>query len=97
MEGLASLRNQNIGDRLDHGKRQRSPSGYTSTHAHEKGDEEGDDDDDVFDVDVSDDDAVFYDDDNNFGEKKKKTNKGTSSKGKSGMSKFSKSTSKKKK
>ena len=97
VEGLAALRNLNIGDRYVLGKRQRSPSGYTSTHAHEKGDEEGDDDDDVIDIDGSDDDAVLDDDDNSFGEKKKKTNKGTSSKGKSDMSTFSNSKSKKKK
>jgi hypothetical protein len=85
VEGLAALRN--IGDRLDHGKRQRSPSGDKSTHAHEKGDDEGDDDDDVINVDSSDDDEVD-DDDVGFDrqKKKKKTNKGTSGKGKSGKS-----------
>ena len=82
-KGLAALRHPDSGDRYVLGKRQRSPSGDKSTHAHEKGDEEGDDNDDIIyidslDVDEVDDDDVGFD-----RKRKKKTNKGTSGKGKS--------------
>ena len=95
VEGLAALRNNH--DIGDHGlgKRQRSPSGDTSTLAHEKGDE-GNDDDEVINVEDLDNDALIDDDDNLFGQKTKKTKKGTSSKSKSGKSTSSKSTSTKK-
>jgi hypothetical protein len=62
VEGLAALRNnKNIGDH-GLGKRQRSPSGDKSTHAHKKGDK-GNDNDDVINVDDSDNDALIDDDD----------------------------------